>query len=180
LPDAVLIHVDQKIAYVNNQTVRMLGATGPEELIGRDSLSFVPDGMDHMKELFRSRQERSLAGAVSQSPVRQKRVRLDGTVIDVETVSSFIEWEGRPGLIGVMRDITERVEAERRYSAVTENMPGAVFQRVLSPEGEVSFPYVSHGITAIIGHDAESIMRDSTPMMEALHPDFRDEYRNLL
>ncbi len=184
LPDGVLIHVDGKIAYVNDQAVRMFGAESAGDLIGRSSLSFVPEDM---VELFLARQKSSLAGAMIQAPVRQKRIRLDGSVFDVETVSSYIEWEGRPGFIGVVRDITERIaterrvrETERRFSAVTDNIPGAVFQRVLSPEGVLGFSYVSSGIAGIIGHEAEEVVRDSAPMLEALHPDFRDEYMKLL
>ena len=135
MPDAVFIHVEEKIAYVNAGAVRLFRADSPDQLIGRDSMSLVPE---ELRDLQRERRQRVLSGNVQLQPVEQQRMRLDGTIVDVETLATYIEWEGKPAFFGVVRDITERKEAERkarlterRYSTAVENMPGAVFQRAL-------------------------------------------------
>ena len=111
------------------------------------------------------------------------RLGQNEAVVDVETVSTFMVWQGQPAILGVLRNITERKEAEavlaetqRRLSAVTENMPGAVYQRVLTSDGKVSFPYVSAGIHEVTGLTPEEIVQDTTPFFDRIREDFRDEY----
>jgi PAS domain S-box-containing protein len=184
LPDAVFIHVDEKIAFVNAAAIRLFGADNADQIIGLESLSLVPE---EMRDLHRSRRDKTIAEQTMLPPVEQTRLRLDGSVVDVETIATYIEWEGKPGYLGVMRDITQRKQAqrqtretERRYSAVVEHMPGAVFQRVLAPDGTLSFTYVSPGIFDILGYSAEEIMSDGRQMVDCLLPDFRDEYFSLI
>ncbi|MFT5439883.1 MAG: PAS domain S-box-containing protein, partial [Alphaproteobacteria bacterium] len=184
LPDAVFIHVDEKIAFVNAAAVGLFGADNADQMIGLDSLSLVPE---EMRDLHRSRRDKTITEQTRLSPVEQTRLRLDGSVIDVETIATYIEWEGKPGYLGVVRDITERKqvqrqtrETERRYSAVVEYMPGAVFQRVLAPDGTLGFSYISPGIFDILGHTAQEIMADGQQMVDSVLPEFREEYFALI
>jgi PAS domain S-box-containing protein len=184
LPDAVFIHVDEKIAFVNAAAVRLVGADSAEQLIGCDSLMLVPE---EMRALHRSRRDQALSTRAALSPVEQKRLRLDGSIVEVEALATYIEWGGNPGFLGVMRDITERKEAERkaqeterRYTAVVEHMPGAVYQRVLAPDGALRFTYISPGIFDILGYSAEEIMSDGRQMVDSLLPEFREEYFSLI
>ena len=73
LPDAVFIHVDEKIAFVNAAAVRLVGADSAEQLIGCDSLMLVPE---EMRALHRSRRDQALSTRAALSPVEQKRLRL--------------------------------------------------------------------------------------------------------
>ena len=66
-------------------------------------------------------------------PVGQKRIRLDGSTIDVETRSTFINWNGKPALLGVIRDLTERNrtqdslrQSEERYRRLVELSPDSI------------------------------------------------------
>ena len=44
----------------------------------------------------------------------QKVVRLDGAVVDVEVVSTPVQWQGHPGGQILLRDVSERLATERR------------------------------------------------------------------
>ena len=72
----------------------------------------------------------------------QRRLRLDGSVVDIEVLGISIKWQGTPAALSVLRDITRRVrdrrallEGERRLAALAENTPGATYQCVLQPNG---------------------------------------------
>ena len=184
MPDAVLIHVDEKIAFVNAAAVRLFRADTADQLIGQDSMSLVPE---ELRALQRARRHQVLSETTELQPVEQQRLRLDGTLVDVETLATYIEWEGKPAFFGVVRDITERKETEsrarlteRRYSTAIENMPGAVFQRVLEPDGTPRLTYVSPGIRDIIGMSVDEILSPERPMLETLEPDFRKQYFAML
>jgi PAS domain S-box-containing protein len=180
LPDAVIIHIAEKIVFVNAAAVRLFGAETVDQLIGKDSLSFVPD---EDRTLQIKRRKVVLKKHDQLDPVEQRRIRLDGSIVDVETVATFIEWEGEAAFLGVLRDITARKEAEaayaeteRRFSAITDNMPGAVFQRVMDLAGKLSFSYASAGIEEITGLKPEDLKSDLSPFTDLIRPDFRDEY----
>jgi len=184
LPDAVFIHIDEKIVFVNAAAVRLFGAESVDQLIGKDSLGFVPV---EDRALQLERRKTVLNKHDQLDPAEQRRVRLDGSIVDVETVATFIEWEGAPAFLGVVRDITARKEVEaayeeteRRFSAVTDNMPGAVFQRVMEPSGKLSFSYASAGIEEVTGLSAEELRDDLSPFVDLIRSDFHEEYfRNL-
>jgi PAS domain S-box-containing protein len=105
LPDAVVIHSGGKIAFVNPAAIKLFGAGSHTQLIGRSSLDLVhPDS----REVDSKRAAVVLAERRTLPPVEQKRAQLDGSTIDVETRSTFIIWNGKAALLGVMRDLTER------------------------------------------------------------------------
>ena len=130
LPDAVVIHSGGKIAFVNPAAIKLFGAQRHTQLIGRSSLELVhPDS----REVDSQRADQVLAERRTLSPVEQKRIRLDGSTIDVETRSTFINWNGKPALLGVLRDLTEGNRAqdslrqsEERYRRLVELSPDSI------------------------------------------------------
>jgi PAS domain S-box-containing protein len=109
-PDAMIVHTEQKIYYVNEALLRLLGYDRPEELVGRSPLSMVhPD--DHEMILIRIRRLKPFEGY---NPPQDKRfVRKDGSYIDVETVSFSILFEGAPMVVAIARDLTDRKTTEQ-------------------------------------------------------------------
>lgn len=109
-PDAIGIQSEGRVAFINNAGAALLGATSPEELIGRPILDFVhPDYQEiAMERVRRMVEEREMVPLTE-----EKFVRLDGTIIDVEVVASFIVYQDKPGVMVVFRDITERKMMEQ-------------------------------------------------------------------
>jgi PAS domain S-box-containing protein len=107
-----VIHCREELVYINPAGAKLLGAGGPEELVGKPMRDFVhPDYWD----LVQSRVQRAEEEGEGVPLVELKLVRLDGSSVEVETAGIPIVHEGQPALQSVIHDITarRRAEAER-------------------------------------------------------------------
>jgi PAS domain S-box-containing protein len=113
-PVGVLVHSEGRLAFVNPAAVRLVGAERAEDLVGRPMLDLVhPD--DRALVVERLRQLREGAGEVP--PVEERFVRPDGSVVDVEAVSTRFTYQGRPAVQVVARDVTERKRGAEALAA---------------------------------------------------------------
>src|SRR5688572_6804679 len=107
-PDAIVVHREGKFIYVNPAAVKLWGASTPGELIGKSILEVVhPDYHDHVQEQVDYIQQ-------FQKPtplVEQKCIRLDGSEMDVEVTGLPFTYEGKPAVLAVFRDVTEKKHA---------------------------------------------------------------------
>jgi|GEM_PF-797743 len=112
-PEAIIVHQDGCFVYANPAAVRLFGATDAAELIGRPVIDSVhPD--DH--GLTRSRMALALDG--ERPPLEEMRaLRLDGRCMHVESTGAPIDFEGRPAVQVVIRDITGRKQTEKTLEA---------------------------------------------------------------
>lgn len=126
-PDALLVSRSQAIVYVNRAGLRLLGATEPGQVLGRDPLSFVhPEHRSRVQDRIRQMLD---TGALSPL-VEEKLVRLDGSVLDVEVaVLSYKERE-RMHLHVLLRETAARKQAEKalheseeRFRRIFEESP---------------------------------------------------------
>jgi PAS domain S-box-containing protein len=71
------------------------------------------------------------------------------------------------------------LEMQRRLSVIGENAPAVVYQRVLWPDGRITFPYVSQGITRLLGPSAtaERIRDDPDFIWSRILPEDLDQIR---
>jgi PAS domain S-box-containing protein len=104
-PDGVVIYIEDKIAFINEEGVRMLGAKNKDEIIGKPILQFihpnsVEDVVKRMKEIVTD-------NYVSKS-VEEKFMRLDGTAFDVEIKGIPTLYKHKKGVQIIVHDITER------------------------------------------------------------------------
>lgn len=108
-PDAVAVHCDGRIVYVNPAAVKLLGAEHRDDLIGKVALDFVhPDS----QALAKARIQNMMTKGVDAPLVEERFVRLDGGVIDVEVAAVLVTFGGKPSVLVVVRDMTARKQAE--------------------------------------------------------------------
>lgn len=67
--------------------------------------------------------------------------------------------------------------SEERYRRLAENGPGVVYQFLMSPDGSFSFPYINKNLSSITGLSPEDLMRDASLILDRVHPDDRDRFR---
>jgi PAS domain S-box-containing protein len=110
LPDAILVHSEDKIVFVNPFCVRLLVAAGPEQLLGKDINEIVnPDDLP----AIRNRIQDCYASGTASPPMESVLVACDGSFVEVEAVTIPICWNGAPAIEVVARDIRDRKRAER-------------------------------------------------------------------
>ncbi|WP_246128145.1 sensor domain-containing protein, partial [Amycolatopsis rhizosphaerae] len=125
-PDGLVVHQDGRLVYVNPASVRFVGATSAEQLLGRSILDFVHP--DSVPELLRRIGSLSRPGAVT-APAEAVLLRSDGGTFRVESVSVLTTWEGRPAYQVIMRDLSAQRAAEaalRNQAALVTHVSDAI------------------------------------------------------
>ncbi|HET6454447.1 MAG TPA: PAS domain S-box protein [Armatimonadota bacterium] len=113
-PDMVTMTVDGKIAYANPAAAKLVGAEKPEDLVGRSPLDLIhPKDRDNVKERMRLMTEEGKTVPI----IEEQFLRMDGTWVDVEVAAMPVVYKGKPSILAVMRDITERKRAEEALKA---------------------------------------------------------------
>ena len=150
MPDAVLVGQDGKNVYANPAAARLLGAAGPQELIGRE----VSACIDPARHVFAGRQMQRVLAGEHVSPFEDGFVRSDGSVVPVEIGVTRLVWQGRPALHVVARDLTERMKAEetlrRQQSLVNtlmENVPDSIYFK----DAASRFIRINHSLARLFG-----------------------------
>jgi PAS domain S-box-containing protein len=112
LPDAVVVSVDDRLVYLNPAGVKMIQAEASEglaKLIGRSVYDFTPVAFH---EPMRERRRKVLHGGIVEPPIEGPLLRSDGSSILVEALAVPFTYAGRPAILNLIRDITERKRAE--------------------------------------------------------------------
>ena len=112
-PEAIIVHAEGRIVFVNPAAVALLGAATPDELVGKPVLDAIhPDE----REVVVARVNQARLGRVT--PLARRRwLRLDGHVVETEVTGAGVEFDGRPAVQVVARDIGGRVRAEAAAAA---------------------------------------------------------------
>ncbi|EGW22868.1 EAL domain-containing protein [Methylobacter tundripaludum] len=97
------------------------------------------------------------------------------------TKSCFLDNNGQPVLVGIIRDITERkqyelnllkrAQLEEQLSCLADSVPGFIYTIRLSLDGHASFPFASAGIEALFGLSPEDIRDDAEVLRARYHPE---------
>ncbi|MBV9928112.1 MAG: EAL domain-containing protein [Acidobacteria bacterium] len=107
-PDAILVHADGEVVFVNGAGVRLLRAETGEQIVGR-----------HIKQFVRhDRQDgvgRRICGADGDAAfLEETLVRSDGTEVCVEAAAVPFVYKDRPAMQVVARDISRRKQMEEK------------------------------------------------------------------
>jgi PAS domain S-box-containing protein len=111
LPEPVLVHIDQKVAYANAASARAFGFSSPAELLGRSMF-------DLARATTRPLADDEDAGLSELSFVRPS----DGRELHAEIKSTPCVYDGRPATLSIARDITARVEGERERTKLQHQL----------------------------------------------------------
>ncbi len=158
-PDAIMIQVEDKIAFINAAGARLLGAEDPEKLIGKSFWEFVSQPQ---REIVAER-FRQLTGKGTKASLDEfKLLRLDGTSIVLEGTAIPFTYQGQPAIQAVLRNITGREWTKDEL---------AKLRQAVETSGEVIFltnregiiTYVNPEFTRVYGYPSEDVVGKTTP-----------------
>jgi len=110
---------DYKFAYVNKALADVFGYD-VDEVIGKLGPLDLTHPDDHPKVIENI--NKRVSGEIEAVNYSFKGVKKDGTAIYVEVFGRRIEYKGKPGVIGTLMDITERVKLEQENRIKTEQL----------------------------------------------------------
>jgi len=116
-PDAILVHVNDTIVFVNPAALQLLGFDDMRDLLGQSSIAFVhPE--DQPKILERRRLAR--LGQITSSRIDVRIRRSDGSFLHVAITSFMLMYHGQSAIQAILRDISERKRAEEALQQAKE------------------------------------------------------------
>lgn len=110
-PEGIFVRCEGRFVYVNSAGAELLGARNPAELIGKPVKRFIhPDYYEIAKERIRKINEEG----VEVPFIEAKFLRLDGTAVDVEVAGTPFQYDGKPAVQVITRNISRRKAAESK------------------------------------------------------------------
>jgi PAS domain S-box-containing protein len=109
-PDAVIILQDERHEYVNPAFTKIFGYTQDEM---EDEFNFLKLIPDQKKAAVRRRYEDRFSGKTALRTYRIDLIAKNGSLVPCETAAERINYQGCPANLVIIRDISERVQAEK-------------------------------------------------------------------
>ena len=130
-PDPIYVQCGGRVVFINTAGLKLFGAAQPEQILGKPMLDLIhPNWRDVVKERMRRLRE----GHCTVPTIVEQYLRLDGSAVDVEVAATRFAFNGKPAVLVIARDITERKEAEaaleaahQRLQDTIESLPDATF-----------------------------------------------------
>jgi PAS domain S-box-containing protein len=124
-PDAIYVHVDDKIVFANPAAATMFGVENAAALFGTSALElYHPDIRAEINERRETLRRVGFRRA-AQPPMEHRFVRPNGEQFAGEARATQLTWQGRPAILVVLRDVTERKRIENELVAAKERAEAA-------------------------------------------------------
>lgn len=114
-PEAIAIHSEGRLVFANPAAMKLIGAQRIEDVIGMPIVNFVHADS---RELVARRIKEALTRQIALPAAEEKFIRLDGSLIDVEVATMPFPYQGKDALQVLIRDVTERKQAEALQEAI--------------------------------------------------------------
>ena len=169
-PEAILVYADEKIAFVNPAGRRLLGARHSEDLIGRSVYEIIHP-MDHEKVRRRLR----VINEGQVPPLTEYRLAegLRGASC-VESAGALIDHQGRPAVLTIYRDITEKKRMEedlRRSEEKFRRIVETANEGVIVVDVDFRIVFVNALMAEMLGYAQEEMI--GRPVEEFVAPEHR-------
>ena len=173
-PDAVVIYIDGKIVFVNEEGIRMIGAKNKEDLIGKPVLQFIhPDSTERITQRMIEVVQDNNASDI----VEEKFIDLKGKSIYVELKAIPTIYEQQEAVQVIIHDITERKKTQekiRQLSQAVEQSPVSII--ITNTEGNIE--YANPKFTETTGYTFEEVSGKNPRILKSGHTS-QNEYKEL-
>ena len=138
--EAIVIHINGKIAFINKAGVKLLEAENAEQLKRMDISKYIhPDYLEDVQ----TRVVKMLQGKVKYYAIEEKYITLKGKVVDVEVTANPVVFNNQKAVQVIVRDVSERIRAQEqilseRNRAQKYLESAAIMMLVLDTKGKVT------------------------------------------
>nr|WP_285801067.1 HD domain-containing phosphohydrolase [Exiguobacterium sp. s122] len=167
--ECILSLQSHEVLHLNAAWERVLGYSMDE----LENMDFI--GLVHPEDLAKTDR------AFAQLETGQELYRFVNRYRTVDGDYRSIEWHCKVQanyIYAVAKDVTERVQLEeelaerdRLLTKLSNQVPGAIYQFELRPDGSFSFPFFSRGFEELTGVLAEDVQRDANIVFATIHPE---------
>jgi PAS domain S-box-containing protein len=123
----IYIVQDGKFVYVNPRFAEIRGYVSTDEILGRDVLPLI---VERDRSSVAENNRRLLAGEVRSIPYNFAALCKDGSVVEIGAHASGATYKGRPAVIGLVQDITDKKRAEREIQLYIDRLSAAFMSAV--------------------------------------------------
>ena len=179
-----ILDIDTTINYCSPALFKTLGYM-PEDVIGKKFVRFI-----HSEDLpiFQDFLAQSVDTLSASPPIVMRHKHINGDWIYLESVCcNLLQDSNVQGLVINSRDITERKrteaalqESELRLAAIASSMPATLYRLEMTPEGEISIPFISDGLIDLIGISPRQIASNPYQLLDLIHPEDLDQFKALI
>ena len=172
--NAIVIHVNGKIVFVNNECVNLIASKNQNQILGKSILQFVHPF--NRAEVYKMLKEVSKEGNSFPS-TEEKFLRMDGVTIDVEIKAIPTIFQRKQAVQLIIQDITERKKSEvqlRQLSQAVEQNPATIV--ITDILGNIQ--YVNPKFELTTGYSFEEVKGKNSRILNSGHTK-PDEYKKM-
>ncbi len=171
-PDAITVtDLEGKIIMVNQQALKLYGVDEENELIGLSAFDLIsPENIPFAMENMQKTLEKGTSGTLEYNLLRR-----DGTLYSAELNAALLkDADSNPtAFIGVIRDISERKEAEARYRQLFDSVPIGLYRT--TPDGTILD--VNPALVAILGFEKKETLLQLNASSFYVNPEARKQWK---
>lgn len=171
--DGILVKVEERFVYANRGAARILGADDEQALIDRTLYELIdPESCEALAPL-----DDSESDAVPIQLVEQCWRRVDGSPVIVQMTAGRVNWDGRPAMQILLRDVSDRKRSQEHMHIINERLKLAIEG---SGEGfwdwdlRANITSYSERICEITGYSLEELQSGREFWISRLHPNDRE------
>jgi PAS domain S-box-containing protein len=170
LPDAVMVHRDGHLVYVNPQFLEALGYGRSDEVLDRALRDFIHP--EDWSTVCARLHELAIRGKALE-PAEERFCRRDGSTITLEVAKVPVVFDSSPAVATIGRDVSRRRLTERRLRQVVESAPSGMI--MTDPEGRIVL--VNDHVENLFGYPESELIGQQ---IETLIPArYRETYADL-
>ncbi len=173
-PNSITVHdYDGHFLYANQKTFEIHGYS-KEEFFSKNLAEIdVPSSAARIEERMQQ------IAQYGEASFEVEHLRKDGSSVPLEIFVKQVEWEGKPAMLSIATDITERKaseaalrESESRFRELAELLPQAVYETDL----QGTLTYANHMAFEMFGYSQEDVDAGLN-VLSTLSPEFREKAR---
>ena len=168
--DAISIVVGEKIVFVNEAFLKLVGVSSEKDLLNHSIINFITG---NEKKTIQEDMASLLRGEVAYNITEREIKRKDRKKIAVEIKSSVIDYKGERALLFFLRDVTDRKaledeikESEIKYRSLVELSPDGII--TIDLRGNVT--WVNEAYSSITGYKIEEVVNKKVWALKTVRP----------